>query len=55
MDLIVLGSDYNQTFQIPGSAPYHVLPKNRKNSNLNQYHGQDLILTHGLMCKIRQR
>ena len=55
MDLIVLGSDYNQTFQIPGSSPYHLLIKNQKNSNLNRYHGQDLILTGGLMCKIRQR
>ena len=55
MDLIVLGSNCNQTFQIPGSAPYHLLLKNQKNSNQNQYHGQDLILTHGLMCKIRQR
>ena len=55
MDLIVLGSHYNQTLQIPGSAPHYLLPKNWTNLNLNQYHGQDLILTPGLMCKIRQR
>ena len=54
MDLIVLGSDYDQMFQIPGSAPCYLLPEKRKNSNLNLYHGQDPILTHGLMCKIRQ-
>ena len=54
MDLIVLGSDYNQTFQIPDSAPYRLLPENWRNLNLNPYHGQDLILTHGLMCKISQ-
>ena len=55
LDLMILGSGYNQKFQIPGSAPYRLFPKNRKNWNLTQYHGQDLILTHGPMCRIRQR